>query len=598
MSPPAELDGMCRLCLKNADPLEDIFEKNEGSLVLRIMACVSLEVHKMDNLPKKICAPCRYQLEKTYIFRSKCRENDSKLRRHVKLRMAGKASTVFEDLDDGDEEFASSLQFINSFDQANERKRQEELDLTIKAHDEKLQLEWEGQRKSICIEAIRQYELKRRRNRVDTEVETCSLSTTNEILSIVRDDEIDNEFIQVESTKAENEYSDNDSEESSQNQVLEDIEYETIEEDLNEQLNETISDSNTNLKQNIEARHEQEMISYLDQEVLMEVDELDDNVSTVTILNENNQSNYPRRESMLIHPSPSEPDGYVITEMDPDYVLDEELSQEERKLYDVTDDSDEDIEAVTNAVKAELAEQPGFNVGENCIMKVEKDRDLTKVEVRAEDGSIICMEFSTEPMKKPSESLATLRAKVAGAFKCPHCIALCKTPKLLQEHVHTTHPEHNKGHVCDVCAKWCPTKSGLERHYRIHTGEKPFVCGECGRGFVQKEILKRHMLVHTNEKPFVCKLCPNRYNQKDQLKHHVNVAHTENPTITIHKCSLCQKEFKYASGLSRHLSTHYGRTYACECGKEFTDKSAMKRHQRDVHGEGKKDKQPATVSVV
>lgn len=44
MSPPAELDDMCRLCLKNADPLEDIFEKNEGSLVLRIMACVSLEV--------------------------------------------------------------------------------------------------------------------------------------------------------------------------------------------------------------------------------------------------------------------------------------------------------------------------------------------------------------------------------------------------------------------------------------------------------------------------------------------------------------------------------------------------------------------------
>lgn len=120
------------------------------------------------------------------------------------------------------------------------------------------------------------------------------------------------------------------------------------------------------------------------------------------------------------------------------------------------------------------------------------------------------------------------------------------------------------------------------------------------------------MLVHTNvtisqyiespvffsfvfifqEKPFACDYCPKRYNQKDQLLHHVNALHTENPIITIRKCGLCDKEFKYASGLSRHLATHYGRTFPCSCGRVFNDKSALRRHEGAIHGKdcGKSDK--------
>lgn len=586
---------MCRLCLKNAESLEEIFENNDdSSLVLRIMACVSLEVHKMDNLPKKICAPCRYQLEKTYIFRSKCRENDSRLRRHVKLLLAGKNSTVLEDLDDDDDEFGPSLQYIGVIDEEKKRQRKMELDVEIIAHHEKLKLELEAERKSIRDEAVQQYIQDRRRNMVDTAVESCNLEP--EIISIVPDD--GTAQLQEGSTEQpENDCAENPCE-------LADIEYETVED---EQPDENVADSTFDVKPNIQekmnrkaTKQEEQMIEYMDQDVSMEEDVIDDSASAITILHEDKQSKHASEASTVIHPSSSDTAGFVITEMDSECdMMDDELDQEERKLYSITDDSDEDIEAVTNAVKAELAEQPGFNVGENCIMKVEKDRDLTKVEVRAEDGSIICMEFSTEPMKKPTESLTTLRSKVAGMFKCPHCNMLSKSPKLLQDHVYAEHPEYNKGLVCDVCAKWCPSKCMLERHYRTHTGEKPFVCGECGRGFVQKEVLKRHMLLHTNERPFPCQHCPNRYNQKNQLIQHVNKVHTENPAITIHRCNLCSKEFRYSSGLSRHISTHYGRTYDClECGRVFNDQSARNRHQRDVHGEGKKDNKEATTFSV
>uniref|UniRef100_A0A3Q2FN59 C2H2-type domain-containing protein n=1 Tax=Cyprinodon variegatus TaxID=28743 RepID=A0A3Q2FN59_CYPVA len=52
---------------------------------------------------------------------------------------------------------------------------------------------------------------------------------------------------------------------------------------------------------------------------------------------------------------------------------------------------------------------------------------------------------------------------------------------------------------------------------------KPFGCDECGQRFHEKAYLDRHIKIHSGEKPFACEVCGQRFSRKGNLNMHMRI---------------------------------------------------------------------------
>lgn len=105
-----------------------------------------------------------------------------------------------------------------------------------------------------------------------------------------------------------------------------------------------------------------------------------------------------------------------------------------------------------------------------------------------------------------------------------------------------------KSYVCPDCGEAFTHSGALNRHLRMHRGDRPYKCVVCGEGFCSMSKLYRHERIHMVDKPYHCEICGKSFAVKSTLTRHQMLHQAERPYM----CSHCEKGYVQRSHLARH----------------------------------------------
>lgn len=109
---------------------------------------------------------------------------------------------------------------------------------------------------------------------------------------------------------------------------------------------------------------------------------------------------------------------------------------------------------------------------------------------------------------------------------------------------------NHKFSTCPICFKTFTSRSNMDRHFRLHTGQRPYDCNMCQRSFTRKDHLSTHMAKHL----FMCSLCLFKNPHAFNLNSHFIMAH-KLPLISI--CKFCKIGFGKEDAFKEHFKIHW-----------------------------------------
>ncbi|XP_035209078.1 gastrula zinc finger protein XlCGF7.1-like [Stegodyphus dumicola] len=192
-----------------------------------------------------------------------------------------------------------------------------------------------------------------------------------------------------------------------------------------------------------------------------------------------------------------------------------------------------------------------------------------------------------------------------------------------------------KIYSCSLCSFSSPALWRLNRHKRVHSGERPYGCTVCNKRFSEKGNMKKHLMTHRRFRHIILNIGTFRfagtddkvasivsseialcYSHNSFACHRMNSYHCKylflikdmkefGMTYTCasgsgdsthlsqsqkyassspYICEVCNKPFTQKGNLNRHLKFHTGaRPFVCRvCNRGFTLKQNLERHFR-VH---------------
>ncbi|XP_044730893.1 zinc finger protein 70-like [Chrysoperla carnea] len=202
--------------------------------------------------------------------------------------------------------------------------------------------------------------------------------------------------------------------------------------------------------------------------------------------------------------------------------------------------------------------------------------ETVKNENHEQESKSLGVEIKTEE----SEHETTVPTTPSSEDKelCNICNSLFAIKHDLKRHIRIRHPEITPTFSCDVCSKEFPRKYQMQKHRKeLHSDVPEKETLKRGRTQQNSDLLARCKVDYEGKPHYQCEHCPRIIHKPYQFLRHLTV-HTG---VRAFFCHLCGKSFRLPSGLTRHIKElHYGvKKYPCDiCGRCFASKNTRDDH--------------------